>query len=269
MKVHHLNCGSLNARFLRAKAIVYCLLVETNKGLILVDSGMGRQDYTDPSRLMRFFIYWSGVPRKMEETAAYQVEALGYRLSDVRHIVLTHLHLDHAGGIRDFPEAKVHIYRTEYEAKMNPRGLMERAYDPSHWSHGPDWVVHSDEEIDWFGFTSLPIIEGLIPDIRLVPLPGHTRGHCGVVIATEHGWLLQCGDAASPFHPDSDLHGIDQSKHTIAVLPSWFVYRVIGRHVPRIRELLRKHGDEIEAISSHDLYSFLKYRSPAGGLEST
>jgi len=269
MKIHHLNCGSLNARFPRAKAIVYCLLVETNEGLILVDTGIGRQDYTDPSRLMRFFIYWIGIPCKMEETAAYQIEDLGYRISDIRHIVLTHLHLDHAGGMRDFPEAKVHIYRTEYEAGMNPRGLLERAYDPSHWSHGPDWVVHGDEEIDWYGFKSLPIIEGLIPDIRLVPLPGHTRGHCGVVIATEYGWLFQCGDAASPFHPDSDLHGLDQSKHTTAVLPSWFVYRVLGRHVPRIRELLQKHGDEIEAISSHDLYSFQKYRSPVGGLEST
>ena len=269
MKIHHLNCGTLNPQFPRAKTIVYCLLVETNKGLILVDSGMGCQDYTNPSRRMRFFIYASGVPRKMEETAAYQVEALGYRLSDVRHIVLTHLHLDHAGGMRDFPEAKVHIYQKEFVAGMKPRSLMEIAYDPSHWSHGPDWELHGDEEIDWYGFESLPIIEGLVPDIRLVPLPGHTRGHCGVVIATEYGWLFQCGDAASPFHPDSDLHGIDQSKHAIAVLPSWFVCRVIGRHVPRIRELLQKHGDEIEAISSHDLYSFQKYRSPAGGLESS
>ena len=269
MKIHHLNCGTLNPRITPATAIIYCLLVETNEGLILVDTGIGRQDYMDPNRRMRFFLYWTGASCKMEETAADQIKVLGYRLSDVRHIVLTHLHFDHAGGMRDFPEAKVHIHRTEYEAGMNPRGLIEIAYDPSHWSHGPDWVLHGDQEIDWYGFQSLPIIEGLMPDIRLVPLPGHTRGHCGVVIATEHGWLFQCGDAASPFHPDSDLHGLTADKHPLAWLPKWFAYRVIGRHVPRIRELLQKHGDEIEAISSHDLYSFLKYRSSAGGLEST
>ncbi len=200
----------------------------------------------------------------MEETAAHQVQDLGYQISDVQHIVLTHLHLDHAGGLPDFPEAKVHIYRTEYEAHLHPRGLMERAYDPSHFSHGPDWVVHGDNEVDWYGFNSLPIIKGLKPEIRLVPLPGHTRGHCGVAIATENGWLLQCGDAASTIHPDTDLHGLDPDKHTAKVLPKWFVNRFIGTNVPRIRELLREYGDEVEAISSHDLHSFQRYRSIEG-----
>jgi glyoxylase-like metal-dependent hydrolase (beta-lactamase superfamily II) len=263
MKIHHMNCGSLYAVYPRVKAITYCLLVESDDGLVLVDTGFGRQDYTEPSRLMRFFFYWTGVPRKIEETAAFQVQELGYQLSDVRHIVLTHLHLDHAGGLRDFPRAKVHIYREEYQAGMKPRGLMERAYDPSHWSHEPDWVFHDDQEVDWFGFRSIPIAEGLTPEIRLVPLPGHTRGHCGVAIGTERGWLLQCGDAASPFHSASDLHGLDSRKHLIDVLPGWFVPRVIGTHVPRLRTLLRDHGDEVEAISAHDSYSFQKYRSAA------
>lgn len=264
MKIHHMNCGSLYARFPRARAITYCLLVESDDGLVLVDTGFGRQDYTEPSRLMRIFLYWMGVPRIMEETAAYQVQEFGYQLSEVRHIVLTHLHLDHAGGLRDFPKAKVHIYRGEYQARMKPRGLIERAYDPSHWSHGPDWVVHDDQKLDWYGFKSIPIIEGLTPEIRLVPLPGHTRGHCGVVIATEQGWLFQCGDAASPFHPASDLHELDTSKHATDVIPGWFVLRLLGTHVPRIRALLRNHGDEIEAVSAHDLYSFQKYRSDSG-----
>ncbi len=264
MKIHHLNCGTLNARFPRVKAIVYCLLVETNEGLVLVDTGMGRKDYIDPSRLMRMFIYLLGIPCKMEEAAAYQIQELGYKLSDVRHIVLTHLHLDHAGGLPDFPGAKVHVYQTEYEASRKPKGLIERAYDPSHWAHRPDWVVHVDNGVDWYGFNSLPILDGLKPEIRLVPLPGHTRGHCGVVIATENGWLFQCGDAASPFYPDSDIHGLSPDKYIAGALPKWFVYRVIGHKVPRIRELLQKHVDEIEAISSHDLYSFEKYRSLAG-----
>ena len=136
MKIHHLNCGSLFPRFPRAEAIVYCLLIETNQGLVLVDTGFGCQDYSNPSLLMRIFLKWMGVPCQVEETAAYQIEALGYELSDVRHIVMTHLHLDHAGGLRDFPEASVHVNKAEYNAVMNPRGLMERAYDNVQWSHG-------------------------------------------------------------------------------------------------------------------------------------
>jgi glyoxylase-like metal-dependent hydrolase (beta-lactamase superfamily II) len=219
--------------------MVYCLLVETNEGLILIDSGLGRNDYTNPSFLMRSFIFIMGIPRRIEETAFHQVQVLGFKISDVKHIVLTHLHLDHAGGLPDFPDAKVHVFQTEYEVHKKPRKLLERGFDPSHWAHGPDWVIHRGKEDDWYGFSSVSIIEGLEPDIRLVPLPGHTSGHCGIAVATKKGWLLQCGDAASPIHPASDLHGLDTNKHRAKVLPKWFV----------------------EAISGHDLYSYERYTS--------
>lgn len=262
MKIHHLNCGTINARFSNIKSMVYCLLVESNEGLILVDSGMGRRDYTDPSLVMKTFIWVMGIPSKMEETAFHQVQNLGYSVSDLKHIVLTHLHLDHAGGLPDFPEASVHIYQTEYEARNNPRTLLERGgYVPTHWAHDPNWVVHGGEKEDWFGFDSLSIIKGLEPEIRLVLLPGHTRGHCGVAVATEKGWLFHCGDAVSPQNPASDIHGLDPSMHQMRYLPEWFVLWFLSPHAPRIRELLQKHGDQIEAISGHDGYSFERYTS--------
>ena len=116
-------------------------------------------------------------------------------------------------------------------------------------------------QLDWFGLPSLPIIEGLEPEIRLVPLPGHTRGHCGVAVATEKGWLLQCGDAISPQHPASDVHGLDPSKHKLKMLPEWFVVWFLSPQAARIRELLQEHSDEVEAISGHDHYSFERYTS--------
>lgn len=130
MKIHHPNCRTLGGQFPRIDSMIYCILVEADHGLTLIDTGIGRMDYPNPSRLMRIFMKWVGTQVHVEETAAMQTEALRYSISDVRHIVLAHLHLDHAGGLRDFPEAEVHIFRTEYEAGMNPRGLVERAYDP-------------------------------------------------------------------------------------------------------------------------------------------
>jgi glyoxylase-like metal-dependent hydrolase (beta-lactamase superfamily II) len=94
----------------------------------------------------------------------------------------------------------------------------------------------------------------------MIPLPGHTRGHCGIAIATPGGWLFHCGDAASPFHRDADPHQRTRSQHVLDILPAWFAKRVIGPHVPRLRHLLEVHGDEVQLISAHDIYSFAHFR---------
>jgi len=251
MRVHHLNCGSMFPYFPRVRAIVYCLLVETNDGLLLVDTGFGIKDYTDPTRLMRLFTRSLRTPCDLEETAARQVVKLGYNVEDVKHIVLTHLHLDHAGGLPDFAAAKVHVHGPEYEAAMHPRGFMECFYNPAHWSHGPQWVIHEFAGEKWFGFDCMPVQDGLEPQILLIPLPGHTRGHCGVAIKTPKGWLLHCGDAASPLHPQANPYA------PFGGAPSWWVRRLLGSHVPRLRALVRAHGDEVTLISGHDVHSFM------------
>jgi glyoxylase-like metal-dependent hydrolase (beta-lactamase superfamily II) len=241
------------------RLIVYCLLVETNQGLLLVDTGFGTQDCTRPAGLMRLFAAYVGAPLDIEETAVRQVQRLGYDAGEVRHILLTHLHLDHAGGLADFPAAQVHIYRAEYEGAYHPRGLMERLYLPAHWAHGPNWVVHERCTERWFGFDAIRLLPGLAPEVLLVPLPGHTRGHCGVAVATEDGWLFHCGDAASPFHRASDPHELGDQQHPLNLLPAWLVNKVIGPQVPRLRQLVREHSDTAELISSHDIYSFDKH----------
>ena len=78
-------------------------------------------------------------------------------------------------------------------------------------------------------------------------------------IATGKGWLLHCGDAASPVHPYCDIHGLDKSMHTISFLPDWLARFIIGRNAPRLRKLIKEHGDEVEAISAHDIYSFREF----------
>jgi glyoxylase-like metal-dependent hydrolase (beta-lactamase superfamily II) len=256
MPIYHLNCGSMAPRFPRMQVIVYCLLVETNQGLLLVDTGFGTGDCTHPAGLMRLFAAYVGAPLDIEETAVRQVQRLGYNTRDVKHIALTHLHLDHAGGLVDFPEAQVHVLRGEYEGAMHPEGLVERFYLPAHWAHGPHWALHEGCTERWFGFDAMHLLPGLSPEVLLVPLPGHTRGHCGIAVATESGWLFHCGDSVSPFHRETDPHSLVDASHTLNILPAWFVQWVIGSQVSRLRQLLREHGGEVELISSHDIYSF-------------
>ncbi|HYM31929.1 MAG TPA: MBL fold metallo-hydrolase [Candidatus Cybelea sp.] len=208
MRVHHLNCATLcplggllyngcGPLFGRGRLICHCLLIETEDGLVLVDTGLGTGDIVDPRRLRyEFLIPWAP-PLRREETAVHQVAALGFKPEDVRHIVLTHLDLDHAGGLGDFPKAKVHVMAAEHEAAMARRTWIEkRRYVPAQWAHGPDWAFHDAAAGErWFGFDSVTALKAGAAEVLLVPLIGHTRGHCGVAVNAGQGWLLHCGDA--------------------------------------------------------------------------
>jgi glyoxylase-like metal-dependent hydrolase (beta-lactamase superfamily II) len=78
------------------------------------------------------------------ETAANQVERLGFRRDDVRHIVITHFDGDHIGGISDFPEAQIHVTAMEARGAMRAPSRGEKfRFRPALWAHGPKIVEHS------------------------------------------------------------------------------------------------------------------------------
>jgi glyoxylase-like metal-dependent hydrolase (beta-lactamase superfamily II) len=195
------------SRGLTARLVCHCLLVETNQGLVLIDTGFGLRDVQSPySRLSPFFIHFNGIQFDRKYTAIAQVERLGFSARDVRHIVLTHLDFDHAGGLEDFPEATVHVMQTEIDAAQERRGFIaSQRYRPDLWDEVKRWKYYSAGGEPWFGFEAVRDLEGLPPEILLIPLAGHTRGHAGIAIQTPEGWLLNAGDAYFYRHEmDSD-----------------------------------------------------------------
>ncbi len=198
MKIHHLNCGSMcpvGGRLVGGSMCCHCLLIEGEDGLILVDSGLGVEDIGDPGRLGFLFKAATRPRLEIAETALRRVADLGFRVADVRHIVPTHLDLDHAGGLADFPAATVHVFAPELRAAKDPT-LRERArYRRAQLSPVANWAPVEAGGEDWFGFSSVRALSGTRDDVLLIPLPGHSRGHCGVAVRTADGWLLHCGDA--------------------------------------------------------------------------
>jgi len=233
------------------KLVAHCLLIEAGGSLILVDTGFGTGDASDPKRLGQPFRAMVRPRCDFEETAVRQVSALGLEPADVTDIVLTHLDLDHAGGLGDFPNARVHLFAPELAAALNP-SLTERSrYVPAQWAHGPDWVEHRVEGDSWFGFESLKPLPAVDAEIAMVPLLGHSAGHTGVALKQGDSWLLHCGDAF--FH-----HGAVQTPPSCP--PGLRLFERINAHdgkarvhnQERLRELARRHGDEVALICSHD-----------------
>ncbi len=208
MRIHHLNCSTfcplgghfvdrLSSGIKESHLVCHCLLVETHEGLVLIDTGLGMKDVFKPNERMSPFL--SGLLRpKLDanETAIRQIRALGFSPSDVRHIILTHLDFNHAGGIDDFPLAKVHVMNSEVRAATNAKGFISRQrYRPSQLTHAKDWNTYYAEGEKWFGFEAVRQLEGLPPEILMIPLAGHTEGHAGIAVNTDQGWLLHAGDA--------------------------------------------------------------------------
>lgn len=233
MPIRFLNCGTMRPYLPRVENGITCILIETNLGLVLVDTGLGIQDYLQPTRGMDFFLRLMRSPRDLRETAFHQIQRLGYQPDDLGQIIQTHLHLDHAGGLRDFPRAKIHLHRSEYE---HIQTRLSWEYRSEHWAHRPVWCPHEPGGEKWYDFDAIPL-EGFEPEIWLVPLVGHTLGHCAVAIKRDQGWILHGGDAV-PFDVKVDE------------VPDWISRLVIGPHVPRVREFMKSHP-EVQVVGSH------------------
>ena len=263
MKIHHLNTGTMcpigrrfvngtGGIFQRARMVCHCLLIETNDGLALVDTGIGLDDIAQPQRLGRKWVRQTAPRLDPAETAVQQVRALGYSQTDVRHLLLTHLDRDHAGGIPDFPKAKVHIHRREHEiAVLHKIAAPKGRYITDQWKHGPDWIFYSEGGEDWFGFKGVRALGDREPDVLMIPLPGHTPGHCGIAVRDKGKWLLHAGDSYF-------FHGQLQPSVRMPLVLGIFQRRADMDRAARIanqerlRTLKATHGGEVTIFNSHD-----------------
>jgi glyoxylase-like metal-dependent hydrolase (beta-lactamase superfamily II) len=240
---------------LRGKLASRCVLVEAGGELILLDTGFGLLDVADPGqRLSRFFLRLMDPELREQLTAVRQIERLGYRARDVRHIVLTHLDFDHAGGLDDFPEAQVHMMSAEIQDATAQHSWLDRQrYRPQQWGSIDRWrsYVAADGE-SWFGFEAVRELRGVPPEILLVPLRGHTYGHAGIAVRDRDSWLLLAGDAYFD-HDELDL------AHPRCAPGLRFYQWMLEKdrasrlgNQRRLRELIRDHGDRVQVICSHD-----------------
>jgi len=173
------------------------LLEHPRRGLVLFDAGICSDQAHRHSQyyrgILRVILDDDEYAQEPNETLAEQLKRLGYRCEDVRTVILTHLHEDHVGGLRDLPKARVVVSQAEWGARhAKMYSFIPMFYEPSYacveqWERVSfkSGAFHTfDRSHDLFG-------DGTV---RLLPTPGHTPGHTCALVDMGGYQLMVTGD---------------------------------------------------------------------------
>jgi glyoxylase-like metal-dependent hydrolase (beta-lactamase superfamily II) len=158
--------------------------IEHPDGLIVVDTGeaagvMEKGWFPRWHPYFRLAVKFDVSP---EDEVGPQLRAKGLDPGDVKAVILTHLHSDHAGGIPHFPHSELFIARGEWEAAQGFKGEAG-GYLPKHF---PQWLKPT-------------LVDGehtVAEGVRITPTPGHTPDHQSVVVEDGERTLFIAGDAS-------------------------------------------------------------------------
>jgi glyoxylase-like metal-dependent hydrolase (beta-lactamase superfamily II) len=175
---------------IRFHAVAF-LLRHPEMGPVLVDTGYSRRFFTEtaafPARIYRGI---TKVTLTDEGGIASQLARIGVAAEEVKHVVITHFHADHIGGLRDFPEATFHCSEAAHDSVKGVSGFaaVRHAFLPGLLP--PDFA----ERVRY-------VKEGdiLFPGMSVIDLPGHATGQIGlrftgadgvpVLLAADACWL--------------------------------------------------------------------------------
>ncbi|WP_312100708.1 MBL fold metallo-hydrolase [Acinetobacter venetianus] len=265
--IHHLHCGSFcpvcaplfGQKGWKAHLVCHCLLIETNRGLVLIDTGLGLQDYLNMEKRLGTLVKKVGhIESNLKLSAIQQIQQLGFSQNDVKHIFVTHLDFDHAGGISDFPNATVHVLAAEFNATQSLSIKNKLRYKTDQFKQHRYWsfAEHNDGE-EWFNLQKVRGLPLFQDEILMIPLLGHTAGHCGIAIKKSDGWLLFCGDAYYShleLDPNNKLRALGITERLFAENNQQRIHNL------KQLQYLAQHESSIELICAHDPVEFNRYQ---------
>lgn len=252
LEIYHLNCVKIVSP-VNDNVCGHCLLLKENDQLILVDTGIGLLDIQYPQeRIGQQLIDIVGYHFDENQTAVKQIENLGLDPEKVTDCIISHLDNDHIGGLADFPKAIVHVGIEELENfnSENPRYLKTPL------SHDPTITTYSKSDFNWFGFEARKVNINIETEIFLIPLFGHTLGHCGVALKKGSKWLFYIADA---YYMRLELNDTSHPVNELAVMRADDnVLRL--NTLDKIRNLMQAHP-EVEIFGYHDIAEFRFYKN--------
>ncbi len=185
-------------RMVRFQAVFFALRHE-REGWVLIDTGYGTS-FKEATRSFPARFYRWATPATQAGSVKTMLAGAGIDAREISHVIVTHFHADHVGGLAEFPQAKIHFHA---EALQTLQRLS-----PVRQVHGaflskliPDWLPDRANVISPTSFAPTADLPFLLHDlfgdgsIGLVPLPGHAPGQLGVVFNASTGPQLYVADA--------------------------------------------------------------------------
>lgn len=175
---------------------IHAWLIDHPEGPLLVDTGE-----TCRACARGYFARWHPYYRGSvafaiapDEEVGPALAELGLRPRDIRAVLLTHLHTDHAGGLAHFPHCAIFVSAVEWGLARGAVGRL-RGYVPNRWPtwFAPRFYEFSGPPLGPFAASSAVTKAG---DVLVVPTPGHTPGHVSVVVRTGGMSFFLAGDAS-------------------------------------------------------------------------
>ncbi|MEX0620714.1 MAG: N-acyl homoserine lactonase family protein [Solirubrobacterales bacterium] len=195
------------------------LIRHPKAGNILIDTGLHPSIASDPSENLGRLGAWMCQP---EQEAGMDVPARlrerGIGPSAIRLVLLTHLHLDHASAIADFPESTFIVSEPEWKEATSGLLPILRAYRRQQYDYAFDFRTVNFDGANVSSYSSFGRTLDLFGDgsVRLASTPGHTAGHMSVIVRLRNSDLVIAGDALfreEQLRPEADSPGRMQDSH--------------------------------------------------------
>ena len=174
---------------------IYVWVIEHSEGVIVIDTGETAKA-TEPGYFPAWHPYFKKVREWItpEQEVGPQLEALGIHPNDVRWVIMTHLHTDHAGGLHHFPKSEILVMRRAFKLAAGFAGQV-RGFLPHRW---PSWFAPKliDLAPDSFGPFPGSLKVTRAADVIVVPTSGHTDAHVSVVVQDSDLTYFFAGDAS-------------------------------------------------------------------------
>ena len=171
---------------------IYAWVIEHPEGVIVIDTGETART-SEPGYFPGWQPYFRNIRMAVppEQEIGPQLRARGIPPEEVRWVIMTHLHTDHAGGIGHFPKSEILIERHAYAAAQGFAGKLN-GFLPQHY---PTWLAPRLIALDAAPYKNFPGSVTLTKagDVVLVPTPGHTATHLSVILRDGEGAYFFAG----------------------------------------------------------------------------